>query len=194
MTTYRIGDIVGSLSTRSINRRLVDSIINLGSDRLEFFEIPLVGLPFYNHDFDADYPKSGRDLKAAIESADGILIVTPEYNRSIPGVLKNALDLASRPWGTNSFAGKPVAVAGASIGAVGTAVAQAHLRTILGFFDAVVMGQPEAYIQLTEDSFDPTGVPSASLAAFLRTFTGRFEDFVQRHAAAKGELLGASAA
>lgn len=184
MSTYKIGYLVGSLASTSINRRLADAIVRLAPETLEFVEIPIQDLPLYSHDLDADYPQPARDYKAAIESVDAVLIVTPEYNRSIPGALKNAIDFASRPWGTNSFAGKPVAIAGASIGAIGTAAAQQHLRAILGFLDAVVMGQPEAYVQMTPESIDPaTGEPSETLAGFLRGYLATFESFVVRHAA-----------
>jgi chromate reductase len=183
MSTYRIGYMVGSTSATSINRRLATAIGRLAPESFEFFEIPIGDLPLYSRDLDSDYPQSGKDLKAAIDSADAVLIVTPEFNRSLPGALKNALDFASRPWGTNSFADKPVAIAGASAGAVGTAVAQFQLRGVLGFLDAVVMGQPEAYIQITEDSIDPTtGEPSETLAGFLRGYLAAFETFVARHA------------
>ncbi len=183
MSTYKIGYIVGSTSAASINRSLAGAIGKLAGTDFEFVEIPIGDLPQYNRDFDADYPQAGKDLKAAIESADAVLIVTPEYNRGIPGALKNALDFASRPWGTNSFAGKPVAIAGASMGPIGTAVAQFQLRGTLGFLDAVVMGQPEAYIHLTEESIDAsTGEPSESLAGFLRGYLATFEAFVTKNA------------
>ena len=164
MSTYKIGYIVGSTSAASINRTLATVIGKLAGSDFEFVEIPIGDLPVYNRDFDADYPQAGKDLKAAIESADAVLIVTPEYNRGIPGALKNALDFASRPWGTNSFAGKPVAIAGASMGPIGSAVAQFQLRGTLGFLDAVVMGQPEAYIHLSEESIDAAPESRASLS------------------------------
>ncbi|MEO6822265.1 MAG: NADPH-dependent FMN reductase [Candidatus Nanopelagicales bacterium] len=183
MRTFKIGYIVGSTSAHSINRKLAIAISRLAQPHFEFVEIPLCELPVYNRDHDADYPQPGNHLKAAIESVDAVLIVTPEYNRGIPGALKNALDFASRPWGTNSFAGKPVAIAGASGGPIGTAVAQFQLRGTLGFLDAIVMGQPEAYIQLTETSIDETtGEPSESLAGFLRGYVATFEAFVAKNA------------
>ncbi len=183
MTTYKIGYFVGSLAESSINRKLADAFVALAPESLELVEIPIKDLPLYSHDMDGDYPQVARDFKAAIESVDALLVITPEYNRGVPGGLKNAIDIASRPWGTNSFAGKPVAIAGASIGAVGTAVAQQQLRGIFGFLDTVIMGQPEAYIQLTAESFDAaTGETSESLAGFLRGYLATFESFVVRHA------------
>ena len=181
MTNYRVGYIVGSLSSKSINRALAGALAKAGPSHFEFFEIPIADLPLYNHDFDGDYPEAGTAFKTAVESADALLIVTPEYNRGIPGSLKNALDFGSRPWGTNSFAGKPVGVIGASVGAVGTAVAQSHLRGVLGFLDTVIMGQPEAYVQLTAESFDAEGNPSEGLSAVLSGYATAFQDFVEKH-------------
>lgn len=103
MSTYTVGYIVGSLSSTSINRILAKALIRLAPDDLSFVEIPIGNLPLYSQDYDADYPPEGRALKEAIAAADAILFVTPEYNRSIPGALKNAIDWASRPWGHNSF-------------------------------------------------------------------------------------------
>jgi chromate reductase len=131
MTVYNVGLIIGSIASASINRRLASALVKLAPQAdLNLTEIPIAPLPFYSYDNDGSIPAEAAEFKAAIEAADGIVIVTPEYNRSVPGVLKNALDTASRPWGTNSFAGKPSAVIGASVGAIGTAVAQQHLRSI----------------------------------------------------------------
>ena len=124
MTTYNVGYIVGSLAKASINRKLAKALIKVAPEKLKFHEISFADLPLYSYDYDADYPAVANDFKAAIKGSDAILIVTPEYNRSIPGGLKNAIDWASRPYGTNSFANKPTAVIGASPGAIGTAVGQ----------------------------------------------------------------------
>jgi chromate reductase len=155
--TLKIGIIIGSIATESINRKLAGAIQQLDVDDVEFFEIPIKDLPLYSWDHDADYPAEGKALKAAIEGADGILIVTPEYNRSIPGALKNAIDWASRPWGTNSFNEKVVAVIGTSPGAIGTAAGQQHLKSILAFLNTIQLGQPEGYIQFTPELLDEHG-------------------------------------
>ena len=144
--TYQVGYFVGSLSSTSINRRLSQALIALAPDDMEFTEIPIGDLPLYSPDFDADYPPEARALKDAIGASQAVLFVTPEYNRSIPGALKNAIDWASRPWGQNSFDHMPAAVIGASIGSIGTAVAQQSLRAVLSFCNARQMTAPEAYI------------------------------------------------
>src|SRR6185312_9278973 len=128
MRTYRVGYFVGSLAKESINRKLSRALVRLAPADLELQEISYAELPPYSYDYDADYPPVARAFKEAIAAVDGVLFVTPEYNRSIPGVLKNAIDWASRPYGQNSFDGKPTAALGTSGGAVGTAAAQQHLR------------------------------------------------------------------
>lgn len=178
---YRVGYFVGSLSTQSINRTLSKALIRLAPPELEFFEIPIKDLPLYNHDYDSDYPAEGRALKDAVASADAILFVTPEYNRSIPGALKNAIDWASRPWGSNSFAHKPSAVIGASPGALGTALAQQSLRGVLCFCDSPQMNAPEAYVRFKPDVFTSNGeVRDEHTERFLRDFMEGFRDHVVR--------------
>ncbi|HEY5856778.1 MAG TPA: NADPH-dependent FMN reductase, partial [Aldersonia sp.] len=157
MTTYTVGYFVGSLSSTSINRILSKALIRLAPDDLQFVEIAIKDLPLYNPDFDADYPPEARELKASIAAVDAVLFVTPEYNRSIPGALKNAIDWASRPWGQNSFDHIPAAVVGASIGQIGTALAQQSLRGVLSFCNARQMTAPEAYIQFSPEVFTPDG-------------------------------------
>src|SRR5918995_1073335 len=147
MTRYKVGYLVGSLATGSINRKLAKALIRLAPDRLEFSEISFRDLPLYSYDYDDNYPEVALKFKDAIKASDAILFVTPEYNRSIPGGLKNAIDWASRPYGMNAFARKPSAVIGASPGKIGTAVAQQHLRSILGFCNSPQMNSVEAYIQ-----------------------------------------------
>ena len=131
MTSYKVGYLVGSLATQSINRKLAKALIRLAPEGMEFSEIPFRDLPLYSYDYDDDYPQVARDFKAAIKASDAILFVTPEYNRSIPGGLKNAIDWASRPYGTNALARKPSATIGTPPGAIGTPVAQQHLRSLL---------------------------------------------------------------
>lgn len=181
MTTYSVGYFIGSLSQRSINRVLSRALIRLAPPELEFREIPIADLPLYNHDLDEDYPPEARALKEAIAASDAIMFVTPEYNRSIPGALKNAIDWASRPWGQNSFTRKPTAVIGASPGAIGTAVAQQSLRAVLAFCNAPQMTSPEAYIQMRPGLIGESGeVTDPSTEAFLRDWVGEFHVFITR--------------
>lgn len=179
--TLRIGYIIGSLSAQSINRQLAKAIVELGGDDITFTEIPIGGLALYNHDFDDDYPPSALALKQAIESSDGLLFVSPEYNRSVPGALKNALDWASRPWGSNSLAGIPAGVIGASIGGTGTSMAQQHLRNILTFLDTPLLLQPEAFIHFTPERFaDDGSIADQSTREFLDEWMAAFTSWVQR--------------
>jgi chromate reductase, NAD(P)H dehydrogenase (quinone) len=181
MSGHRIGYIVGSLSTESINRTLAEALIRLAPKHLEFVEIPIGDLPLYNRDFDTDYPPEGRALKDAIAAVDAVLFITPEYNRGIPGCLKNAIDWASRPYGTNSFAHKPSAVIGASPGKIGTAVGQQSLRSALTFCNSPQMTAPEAYIQVTPGLITDDGdVIEASTEQFLRDYMDAFAAFVAR--------------
>ncbi len=177
----RVGYFVGSLSSTSINRILATALIKLAPSDLEFFEIPIRDLPLYSQDYDADYPAVAVDLKESIASADAVLFVTPEYNRSIPGGLKNAIDWASRPWGQNSFDHIPAAVIGASVGAIGTAVAQQSLRGVLSFCNARQMTAPEAYIQFSPETFSDDGtVTNEGTAKFLRDYLVEFRDHIER--------------
>jgi len=185
MATYKIGYLIGSLASTSINRTLGTALIRLAPAELEFTEIPIRDLPLYSSDYDADFPPAGRALKAAIEASDGILFVSPEYNRSIPGALKNAIDWGSRPWGTNSFARKPTGIIGASPGGIGTAVMQSSMRGVLSFLDAPQLNSPEAYIQFDADVFTPDGeVTNEGTKTFLRHYMEEYSAFVQRVLAA----------
>jgi chromate reductase len=178
---YQVGYFIGSLSSSSINRLLSKALVRLAPDDLEFTEIPIGNLPLYSPDFDDDYPAEARALKEALATSDAVLFVTPEYNRSIPGALKNAIDWASRPWGQNSFDHMPAAVIGASIGQIGTAVAQQSLRGVLSFCNARQMTAPEAYIQLTPGLITDGGeVTQESTAAFLGDFMREFRDHIER--------------
>ena len=181
MSRIQVGYFVGSISSDSINRRLAQALILLAPERLAFCEIPIGDLPLYRRDYDDDYPPAGRALKEAIAAVDAVLFVTPEYNRSIPGALKNAIDWASRPRGTNSFARKPSAVIGASTGRLGTAFAQQSLRSVLSFCNSPQMNAPEAYITVTPGLIEDDGrVTVESTEAFLRTFMEEFDAFVER--------------
>jgi chromate reductase len=181
MSSFKVGYFVGSLSSTSINRTLSQALIKLAPDDLEFTEIPIGNLPLYSPDFDNDYPTQAQELKSALAASDAVLFVTPEYNRSIPGALKNAIDWASRPWGQNSFDHMPAAVIGASIGQIGTAVAQQSLRGVLSFCNARQMTAPEAYIYFRPDVYTESGeVTDEETAEFLRNFMLEFRTHVER--------------
>lgn len=178
----KIGYIVGSLSSTSINRRLATALERLAASAdVELTEIRIDELPFYSPDLDADYPQVARDFKQAIADVDGVILVTPEYSRSIPGYLKNALDWASRPWGQNSFTGKPTAVIGTSVGPIGAAIAQQHLKTILTHFASPQLGQPEGFVQTTPGLFTDEGeVTNEETAGFLVGYLNAFEELIKR--------------
>jgi chromate reductase, NAD(P)H dehydrogenase (quinone) len=181
VTTYKIGYFVGSLSSQSVNRVLSRALIRLAPEDMEFTEIPIGNLPLYNRDLDENYPPEAKALKEAISASDAVLFVTPEYNRSIPGALKNAIDWASRPWGQNSFDHIPAGVIGASPGAIGTAVAQQSLRGVLGFCNARQMTAPEAYIRYSPDVFSDDGeVNDETTKDFLRNYMSEYHDHVVR--------------
>lgn len=183
MTDRTIGYIVGSISSTSINRRLAKALERLAPEGTTLVEIPIKDLPFYSPDHDADYPQVARDFKQALADVDGVIIVTPEYSRSIPGVLKNALDWAARPWGQGSFNGKPTAVIGTSGGGIATAAAQQHLKAILSHFNAPTLGQPEGYVQSTPGLFSEDGeVTNEQTAEFLSSYLEAFLALVDRYA------------
>jgi chromate reductase len=181
MTQFKVGYLVGSLAKGSINRKLATALTRLAPEGMAFHEIGFSDLPLYSYDYDADYPPAANAFKAAIKSSDALLIVTPEYNRSIPGALKNAIDWGSRPWGTNAFARKPTAVIGTSPGAIGTAVGQQHLRSILGFLNAPQMNTVEGYIQFSPGLITDDGeVTVEATETFLRSYMAEFHAHVTR--------------
>ena len=181
MTRYTVGYFVGSLATASINRLLATALVRLAPAELELVEIPFKDLPLYSYDYDASYPPVATAFKNAIAGVDAVLFVTPEYNRSIPGALKNAIDWASRPYGTNAFTRKPSAVIGTSPGKIGTAVAQQHLRSILAFCNSPLMNAIEAYIQFERGLITEDGtVTNEATADFLRNYMAEFHRFIQR--------------
>ena len=168
MGVRRIGVVVGSNRKDSINLKLARAFMRLAPSDLRCEILRIDDLPVFNQDQDQNPPEPVARLKAQIQAADGILLVTPEYNRSIPTALKNALDWASRPYGQNAWAGKPVGIAGASIGAIGTAAVQQHLRSVLGYLDMPTLGQPEVYIHFTDALIDAEGeVSNAGTRDFL---------------------------
>lgn len=181
MTNFTVGYMVGSLAENSLNRKLATALAKLAPAGLTFREIPIGDLPHYNYDYDSDYPPAGRALKAALAAVDALLFVTPEYNRSIPGVLKNAIDWGSRPKGENGFVRKPSAIIGTSPGKIGTAVAQQHLRSILAYCNSPLMNSIEAYIQFTPGLITDDGdVTVDSTRDFLATFLDEFHGFIER--------------
>lgn len=182
MAEPTIAVLVGSLRRESINRRLAGALEKLAAGKARFEYIEIGDLPLYNQDFDQAYPPQGTRLKERIRSADAVLFVTPEYNRSIPGVLKNAIDIGSRPYGDSAFAGRPAAVIGASIGAIGTALAQQHLRNVLAYLDMPVLGQPEAFIHYKDGLIaDDGSIGNDGTKTFLQDFVDRFLALVARH-------------
>ncbi|QYJ80307.1 NADPH-dependent FMN reductase [Shewanella acanthi] len=181
MATYKVGYFVGSLSSNSINRLLAKALARLAPPDLELIEIPIKDLPLYSPDYDADFPPVARAFKKAIAEMDGILFVTPEYNRSIPGGLKNAIDWASRPWGHNSFTAKPSGVIGTSPGSIGTALAQQSLRSVLCFCNSPLMNTVEAYVQFKPGLITETGeVTDEHTAAFLTKYMNELHAFIVR--------------
>ncbi|TYT25494.1 NAD(P)H-dependent oxidoreductase [Luteimonas viscosa] len=176
-----IAVIVGSLRKDSFNARLADALAKLAPDGIEFRRLRIDDLPLYNQDDDASPPAPVQRLKQEIRDADGLLFVTPEYNRSIPGVLKNALDHASRPYGESAFVDKPAGVIGVSVGAIGTACAQQHLRTILAYLDMPTLAQPEAFLK-ADDVLDDDGGIAGSSREFLQQWMDAFLDWVKHHA------------
>lgn len=183
MMQYQIAVVVGSLRHDSFNRKLASAIEKLAPPEFLFKQVQIGDFPLYNQDDDANQAESVKRFKNEIESAQGVLFVTPEYNRSIPGVLKNAIDHASRPYAQSAWAGKPAGVLGASPGATGTAMAQQHLRNILATLDMPTLGQPEAFIQTKDGLFDEAGNIGAGSKKFLQDWMDRYVEWVKRHTA-----------
>lgn len=182
MSQYQIAVVVGSLRRDSINRKLAGALVRMAPPEFAFKQLSIGDLPLYNQDDDANQAASVKALKNEITSASGLLFVTPEYNRSISGVLKNAIDHASRPYGQNAWAGKPAGVIGASIGAIGSALAQQHLRNILAYLDVPTLGQPEAFIQVKEGFFDADGnIANADTRKFLQGWMDRYVAWIRTH-------------
>lgn len=184
--------LLGSLSENSINRVLAKAVEKLAEGRLRFDYLDIASLPFYNNDLWDNPPAAVTDLKHRVEAADAVLIVTPEFNRSFPGIVKNALDWASRPYGQNSWNGKPLAIAGASPGGIGTAAGQNQLRATLPLLGFVVMGQPEVYFQFTPGLIDTHfEVTNDQSRAFLAGFVDSFVAWIDRHGAVNATAVAA---
>ncbi|RDS80929.1 NADPH-dependent FMN reductase [Dyella psychrodurans] len=175
MASIKVAVLIGSLRKESFNRRLAYAVERLAPAELSFEHVRIDDLPLYNQEFDHDYPPVCQQLKQQIKAADALLFVTPEYNRSIPGVLKNAVDVASRPYGSNAFAGKPGAVIGTSVGTTGSAMAQQHLRNVLAYLDVVVLPQPEVFFKFSDGLIDEQGhISVESTQKFLQRFVDRY--------------------
>jgi len=183
MSQYQIALVIGSLRRDSFNRHLANALVALAPQELSFKESRIDDLPLYNQDDDSNPAEPVKRLKAEIKASQGVLFVTPEYNRSIPGVLKNALDHASRPYGQSVWAGKPAGVVGASVGATGTSMAQQHLRNILAYLDMPTLGQPEVFIHVKDGLFDEGGnLANEGSKAFLQGWMDRYVAWVKKHA------------
>ena len=182
MAQYDIAVLVGSLRKDSFNRRLADALAKLAPADIALKQLEIGDLPLYNQDHDATPAEQVKRLKGEISASKGIIFVTPEYNRSVPGVLKNAIDQASRPYGRSAWAGKPAGVIGVSVGAVGTALAQQHLRNVLAYLDMPTLGQPEVFIQMKEGLFDADGSVGEASRKFVQTWMDRYVAWVKRHA------------
>ena len=183
MSQYPIAVIVGSLRRDSFNRQLANAIVKLAPPEFSFTQVCIGDLPLYNQDDDAAPAPSVVRFKGEIAAASGLLFVTPEYNRSLPGVLKNAIDHGSRPYGQSAWAGKPAGVLGVSVGAIGTALAQQHLRNILAYLDVPTLGQPEAFIQAKDGLFDASGEIGAGSRKFLQGWMDRYVSWVKQQLA-----------
>lgn len=184
MAQLQIAVLVGSLRRDSFNRKLANAVARLAPSEFSFKHLEIGDLPLYNQDDDASPAEPVKRLKSEIKAAQGLLFVTAEYNRSIPGVLKNAIDHASRPYGQSAWAGKPAGVLGASVGAVGTAVSQQHLRNVLAYLDVPALGQPEAFIQAKDGLFDGAGdIANPDSKKFLQGWMDAYVAWVKKHAA-----------
>jgi chromate reductase len=186
---YQIAVVVGSLRKDSVNRKLAHALEKLAPPNLSFRYLNIGDLPLYNQDEEANPTAAVMRLKQEIASAQGLLFVTPEYNRSIPGALKNAIDHASRPYGKNAWAAKPAGLIGASVGAMGTAMAQQHLRNILAYLDVPTLAQPEAFIHAKEGLFDAAGDIGPESRPFLQAWMNHYAAWVERHAAQRARAV-----
>jgi chromate reductase len=181
MAQYSIAVVVGSIRRDSFNRKLASAIVKLAPADFSFHKVRIDDLPLYNQDDDANQAASVKRLKAEIAGSQGLLFVTAEYNRSVPGVLKNAIDHASRPYGQNAWRGKPAGVMGVSVGPVGTALSQQHLRNVLAYLDVPTLGQPEAFIQAKDGLFDAAGNIGEDGKKFMQLWMDTYVAWVKKH-------------
>lgn len=184
MPTRNVAVLVGSLRQESFNRKVANALCKMAPSSLKLEIVEIGQLPLYNQDLDSNPPQPWRDFKQRIQSADAVLFVTPEYNRSVPGALKNAIDIASRPYGQSAWNGKPGAVVSASPGSIGGFGANHHLRQMLVFLNVPVLQQPEAYLGGVDKLMDAQGnITNDSTRHFLQTFLQAFEQWVERNVA-----------
>ncbi|MDQ3206688.1 MAG: NAD(P)H-dependent oxidoreductase [Pseudomonadota bacterium] len=184
MSQYQIAVVVGSLREESFNRQVAQAVVKLAPEQFAFRFLRIDDLPLYNQDDDKDPPESATRLKSELGESDGVIFFTPEYNRSVPGVLKNAIDHASRPYGHSAWAGKPAGIMGVSVGAIGTAVAQQHLRVMLAYLDMPTLGQPEVFLQMKDGLLDDSGNVGQDSRKFLQGWMDRYVAWVELHAGA----------
>ncbi len=175
----QIAVFVGSLRAASLNKKLAKNLEELAPDGTTFQYVDIASLPLFNEELEANYPKEAQAIKDIVEASDGVLFASPEYNRGVSGVLKNAIDWASRPWGTNSFDGKPAGIVGASGGALGTGPAQAQLKTVLIYLNTKLMGQPEVYFAHSNSLFDENGKVVEEAREMLKNYIDAFVKHVQ---------------
>jgi len=182
MTKFKVAVIVGSLRKDSINLKLGKALAKLGEEKFEAKFLNIGDLPLFNQDLEADFPASATKLKNEILASDAVLFITPEYNRGVPGPLKNAIDWCSRPYGKNAFAKKPAAICGTSAGAIGTACGQNHLKPVLNYLDVILMGQPEIYLQFSDGLIDGEGnISNDKTKQFLQKFVDAFSAWLVQH-------------
>lgn len=181
MSQYQIAVIVGSLRKESFNHKLAEALTKLAPSDFAFKFMDIGSLPLYDQDDDAEQAASVKQLKSDIKASQGVLFVTPEYNRSIPGVLKNAIDHGSRPYGDGVWGKKPAGVLGVSIGTMGTALAQQHLRNVISYLDMPTMGQPEVFLQMKDELFDASGNIGEKSHKFLQGWMDNFVAWVKKH-------------
>ncbi len=179
---YNVSVIAGSLRKDSFNKKLMHALDKLNHPQLKFNVLDISQIPLFNQDNENNMPTAVVNFKKEIVNSDGLLFITPEYNRSIPGVLKNVIDWGTRPYGKNCWANKPTGIIGTSPGAIGTAVAQAHLRSILVGLEAIVLGQPEVYLVYKNELFDENDrITNEGTAKFLQGFLDKFSNWIQTH-------------
>lgn len=180
MSQYQIAVLVGSLRRDSYNLKLANALNKLAPQQVTLKQLKIDDLPLYNQDDDANQAESVKRLKKEIQASHGVIFVTPEYNRSVPGVLKNAIDHASRPYGQSAWDGKPSGVLGASIGQIGTAIAQQHLRNTLAYLNMPTLGQPEVFLKVDDSFFDQSGaIANAESRKFVQGWLEKFVAWVQ---------------